>query len=194
MFEFIFGLIWSLFTMLFTWVFYFSNGNISVNGKMVTQAEFNAMLFPKIFIGVFWTVGIVLMFWGLKKIIRNMKTSKIGIECFGKIIKIYPSGTYINGIPELKADFVVYIDTENKVETLSEVIGMNKYKFPIGAWFKLKYYEGDINIGELLKEDQVPLNVVDIIESTIDNQKPTESIVEDKNIIEINGEKYMKID
>lgn len=193
MFEFIFGLIWTLFMVLFTWGFYFSNGNISVNGQMVTQDEFNAMIFPKVFIGLFWIVGIALMFFGLKKIIRNIKTSKNGIECLGKIIKIYPSGTYINGRPELKADFAVYLVMENKVEVISEIIGMNEYKFPRGAWFKLKYYEGDINVGDMIREDEVPLNIVDMIDSTY-NQQFINDIGTDENIIEINGERYMKID
>lgn len=188
MFEFIFGLIWSLFMIPFTWGLYFGNGNIQVNGQMVTQDEFNAMLFPKIFTVTFWIIGIFFMFYGLKKTIRNIKTSKNGIECFGKIIKIYPSGKYINGKPELKADFACYIETENKIEILSEVIGLNQYRFPRRAWFKLKYYEGDINVEKILNEEQVPLNIVDMIDSAYDPKPKVE------DIIEINGEKYIKID
>lgn len=191
--EVIIGLIWILFMTIFTWVFYFSGGNISVNVQMVTQEEFNAMLFPKVFIGVFWIIGIALLFFGLKKIIRNLKTSKNGMECFGKIIKIYPSGTYINGRPELKADFVVYLSEENKVEIISEVIGMDEYKFPRGGWVKLKHYEGDINVVDVVTEYEVPLNIVDMIDSTY-NEKTILHSEEDENIIEINGQRYMKID
>lgn len=165
MFKFIFGLFWTLFTFLLTWGFYFTGMDITVNGERVSQEEFNSMILPKVFIGLFLIIGIAFMFFGLKKIIRDIMTSKRGIECLGKIVDVYPSGTYINERPQLKADFAVYLESENRVDVFSEIVGMDWYNFPKGSWFKLKYYEGDINVGEKIKNEEVPINIVDMVDN-----------------------------
>ena len=162
--NFIMGVIWTAFMAIFTWLLYFATGgNLFINSQGITQQELNDLLFMRIFIGIFWTVGIVLMFCGLKSIIRNLKINKNGVECFGKIIKIYPSGIYIDGRPEIKADFAVYMLEGNKVKIFSKIIGLDKSKFSKGTWCKLKQFESDINILEVALESEIPLDIVDVI-------------------------------
>ncbi len=156
MFELIFGIIWIAITALLTFGFYGTTGDVSVNGNLVSHEEFSAMLFPKIFFGIFWAVGIFMLFKGIIKIIRDTSTSVKGEECFGKICNIYNSGAYINGRPELKADILVYISSTQETQIVSETIGFNMYKYRTGSYVKLKYYNGDINVEGIIDEFELP--------------------------------------
>lgn len=69
----IFGIIWLLITAVCTWGFYGNiGGTITVNGEQVSQEEFNAMLGPKLFIGIFWVVGIIFIIAGIVNIIKSI--------------------------------------------------------------------------------------------------------------------------
>lgn len=77
--ELIFGAVWTLFTAFCTWIFYgFDGGTIYVNGEVVSQEEFGAMLAPKLFIGLFWIVGIIFIVVGVVKCIK--KFSELSYE------------------------------------------------------------------------------------------------------------------
>ena len=146
MFELIFGIIWTIITAFITFAFYGTTGDVTVNGSLVSHEEFSAMLWPKLFFGIFWLVGFFMLFRGLRKIIRDTSTNIKGEECFGKVCDIYNSGSYVNGRPELKADILVYIDSIQETKIVSEIIGFNMYKYRIGSYVKLKYK---------LKEDKI---------------------------------------
>ena len=47
------------------------------------------MLWPKIFFGIFWAIGLFLLFKGIRKIIRDTSINIKGEECFGKVCNIY---------------------------------------------------------------------------------------------------------
>lgn len=48
------------------------------------------------FFTIFLPQGIFLLVKGLKKVIKNKKTKKLGAECFAMIEGIYLTGTYMN--------------------------------------------------------------------------------------------------
>ena len=54
MFELIFGIIWTIITAFITFAFYGTTGDVTVNGSLVSHEEFSAMLWPKLFFGMFW--------------------------------------------------------------------------------------------------------------------------------------------
>lgn len=153
MFELFFGMFWTAITAFITWGFYGTTGDVSVNGTLVSHEEFSAMLMPKIFIGIFWVIGIFMLFKGIIKIIKDTSTNMNGEECFGRICDIYPSGARVNGRPEFKADFLVYIPSTQETTVISEKIGFNRYKYSKGYYVRLKYYNGDINIEEIIDDE-----------------------------------------
>ena len=57
-------------------------------------------------------------------------------------------GSYVNDAPEYQADVYLYITSEGRTETITEIIGFDPMKYPIKSYVKVKYYQGDINIEE----------------------------------------------
>ncbi|MBQ7668922.1 MAG: hypothetical protein IJS47_06310 [Clostridia bacterium] len=165
MFYFLFGAIWTFVSAILAIAFF-----------SIPEAPF----WCKLMLAFFLVIGIIMLAIGIKKFITDKLTDKKGEECYGRLIKVYPSGTYINGQPELKADFAVLLPIENQVEIISEVIGMSDYKFPLGSYWKLKHYNGDINILNQVSKDELPYGTTDAINAY--------------SIVEIDGTKYKRID
>ena len=114
---------------------------------------------------LFIIIGIILILISLKKIIKNKKADISDEICYGIVKKIYNSGTIINGIPELKADFLVYIESQNKIETASEIVGLGISKYNLNEMIKLKYNNGSINfIEEITDYTNLSTNVQDFFE------------------------------
>lgn len=188
MFELIFGIIWTAITALITFGFYGTAGDVTVNGNLVSHEEFSAMLWPKLFLGIFWVVGIFILFRGIRKIIRDTSTNIKGEECFGKVCNIYNSGTYVNNRPELKADILVYIPSIQETKILSEVIGFNMYKYRIGSCLKLKYYNDDINLEGIVDEFELPSD------AKYQFEKSQLCDLNTKNTIVVDGIEYVRKD
>ena len=187
MFEIIFGLFWTACTAVVTFASYFSGTTISVNGQIVSQEEFNEMLFPKIFLGIFWAVGLFMLYLGISKIIKNYRTSEYGEICYGRIIDISKSGTYVNDVPELKALVTVYVESTGTLENVEEVIGLaTEKKYKIGDYIEGKYYNGDINIESYLDESIVPSHLQPLFANLV-----TKSV---EDTIVIDGIEYVKKD
>lgn len=186
MFEIFFSTIWLLITGVITFGFYCSGSNITVNGQYVTQEEFNAMLGPKLFLGIFWVVGITIFIIGIKRIIKNYKTNTYGELCYGRIINIFKSGVYINDEPQLKANIAVYIESIGIVEEIEEVIGVaRRVKYREGDYIEGKYYNGDINITDYIPEGAIPIHIQDKLKNLY--TPPSDTIV-------IDGVEYVKKD
>ena len=108
MFELFFGFIWTVITAIITVALYAAE-EVTVNETVVSQGEFLSMLWPKLFLAFFWIIWLFMLFRGIRKIIKNAATDMKGEECFGKVCNIYESVSYVNDVPELKADILVYI-------------------------------------------------------------------------------------
>ena len=190
MFELFFGIIWNALMVFFTWGFYHSNmGTITVNGEIVSQEEFSGMLMPKLFIGLFWAIGLFIMFRGIKKIIRDSSTSIKGEICFGRICDIYNSGATVNGRPELKADVIVYVPSAQKTRMISEIIGFDRNKYRYGDYVQLKYYNGDINFEGNIEESILPFYIQEELSKSL-----PESNFNSKDTIKIDGVEYVRKD
>ena len=189
MFEILFGLIWTSITAILTFVFYSgTSGEIYVNDELVSQAEFNEMLWPKLFFGIFWAIGLFMIYWGLKRIIKDKKTNAFGEICYGKITDIFESGTYINEVPELKAQIVLYIPSINDIKIVSEVIGLygSVYNYEIGKCVEVKYYNGDINFEKVLDIQDLPYEAQEIL-NEFKTEMPKEKVM-------YNGVEYIRKD
>lgn len=87
MVEIIFGTLWTIITALCTWGFYGSNGDVEVNGVIVSHEEFITLLWPKLFIGIFWAIGIVFIIIGIMNMIRYFSTVNFSNGNYSKIEK-----------------------------------------------------------------------------------------------------------
>lgn len=176
MFELGFGIFWSLMTLIMTIAF----------ARSAEEMQFSLI----IFLGLFWLVGISLLVKGLKKIITDNKTEKLGEECYGQIKNIYPNGCYVNNAPEFNADFLIYIQSKNSMERITEKIGFDPNKYQVNSFIKGKYYNGDINIKEVVDYNLIPLN----IRPNFDHLISAETNVSGADIITVNGVRYKRID
>ena len=73
----------------------------------------------KVAIIVTLIAGIYSLIKGSIKIIQNLLTKQHGEECYGIIQRIYPTGTFVKGKPELQADILIYIKPENCTTTVN---------------------------------------------------------------------------
>ena len=186
MFKLVFGAIWLSFISVFTRVMYSDTGTVTVNGEIVSHEEFHAMLWPKLFIGIFWLVGIVFFVSGLLEILKNYKTDKYGEPCYGRILNITNTGCYSNGVPELKATICVYVESTGTLEYADEILGMaTKVQYSKGDYVEGKYYNGDINIISEISENLVPSHIVSELSGLL-----KDDLLEDTIIID--GVEYVK--
>ena len=160
MFKLVFGAIWLSFISVFTRIMYSDTGTITVNNQIVSQEEFNAMLWPKIFIGFFWLVGLVIFVIGIIELLRNHKTDKYGETCYGRILNISNTGCYSNDVPELKATICVYVESTGTLEFADEILGIaTKVPYSKGDYIEGKFYKGDINITSEISQSEVPSHI-----------------------------------
>ena len=179
MFELIFGLIWTIFSMAFAIIMIFAEGTEEIG------------IFPFIFISLFIIIGLFFLIKGIKKLIKDIKTNAYGEECYGYIQNLYPDGSYVNGNPEYKADILTYIPSKNNVEQITEVVGFDINKYPMNSYVKGRYYEGDINIEEKLEsKNLIPADAMKFFNDTT-TSNGTET---NQDIIIVDGHQYKRID
>lgn len=174
MFELIFGSIWLGFSVL-----------ISIPFLFAMSSTEGMIFFIVPFFGLFYAIGIIMIVIGAKKVAKNNKTEKFGELTFGKILRIFQSGNYVNGNPELKADIGAVNPNTKMLESFSEVIGFAPAKYRVGEYVLLKLYNNDVNIVERANESSIPINVKDLLDSAFPTPK-------EKDVKIIDGVKYVK--
>ena len=198
MFELFFGGFWLLITGVITFMFYGTGSTVTVNGVPMEHAEFVELLWPKIFLGVFWIIGLVMLFLGIRKIYRNIRTSTHGVETYGVIIDITPTNMRINNMPVMQAEVAVVQD--GRIEMHAERIGTGRSKYHIGDYLRLKCYKNDINILEQVEHSQVPYLQLPLLEQEYQsfhgrsNHYTVPDYDNADEYITINGQRYRKID
>lgn len=183
MFELIFGAVWTAFSLF---VFFMLSGSWFENGSLILDGD---MLLSTVFIGIFVVIGLVIMIKGLKKVIANAKTSKHGEDGYAILRDILPTGSYVNGVPELKGVFFIYVLSNNHTEMIEEIIGFNPLKYQVNNYVKVKYYNGDINIIEKVSDELVPEHIKKYLGPIETNFNSNAS-----DIIQIDGHTYKRID
>ena len=171
MINLIMGLIWTSMTLIFTIP-------ILLDGQIL------AMLF----ISIFWIVGIYLIKTGLQEVRTNKATDNFGEECFGIITDIYETGTYVNSVPELKAELKAYIPSLGRTISAAEKIGLadKVIEYDIGTYVLLKYYNGDVNIIYSVDEMILPADA----KLELSQVAPQQTSVQDTIIID--GVEYVR--
>lgn len=186
MFKFLFGLVWIAFV---TPIFIMC---LVVPGEQRGGVDMNPYLF--IFFVVFEVVGLYMLISGLRKIVKDKKTKRNGIKCYAIVSDIQTTGSYVNDKPEYKATLNFVNPETNQLETIEEIIGFNYNKYPINSYVLCKYYQGDINLENLVFENEIP---GDIKKHLVPNQQMTNySNLEfsvDREYVTIDGVQYKKI-
>lgn len=180
-FEIQFGAIWTIIMLLFSFLFLIAD---------TEENPFGAI----IILGLFWLIGITMIYNGIKKRIADSNTEKFGIDAYGKICKIESIGSS-NGNSYYKACVAVYVPSENITKIIDEDIGYYSNKFSEVSYLRLKYYEGDINIKEEIDGKYIPENIKSIIDELVKNSEEQE-ILEEIELAsyyeEVNNSNYKK--
>lgn len=186
MFKLIFGLVWTAFiTPIFIMC-------LVIPGEQRGGVDMNLFLF--IFFIVFEFIGLYMLISGLKQIIKDNKTKKHGIQCYGIISEIQETGSYVNGNPEYKAMLHFLNPETNQIETIEEIIGFDYNKYPINSYVLCKYYQGDINLESHVYENEVPEFIKNYLVPM--QQVPDYFALEfspDKEYVTIDGIQYKKM-
>lgn len=185
MFKFKFGLIWTLFV---TPIFVLC---LVVPGEQRGGVDMDPFLF--IFFVLFELIGLFLLFSGLKTVIKDRKTKKYGVPCYGIVRSIQTTGSYSNGNPEYKA-FLQIVNPENfQIEEKEEIIGFNYNKFPVNSYINCKYYEGDINLESIIPENEIPGDIKNSLVPTEQPQAgPSLEVSTDGEYVTIDGVQYKR--
>lgn len=168
-FELQFGAIWTGFMAVFTL--------LAIWGGLGSQG-FNLMTIS--FLALFWYIGIYILKSGLKKKKADVATENFGEECFGRITELSSAGS-TNGNTFYRATIIAYLPQEGIVKTFQEDIGYNYYEFPEGSYLRLKYFQDDVNIKEIINENKIPEKIRSILVMPEENQK-FEKIYSNSNI------------
>ncbi len=151
MFKFKFGLLWTAFV---TPVFIIC---LVVPGEQRGGVDMSPLLF--IVLSLFEFIGLFFLISGLKTIIKDKKTKRNGMPCYGVIKDIEETGSYSNNKPEYKA-IIYFVNPETfQAEKIEEIIGFDPDKYSINSCILCKYYQGDVNIERIVSENEIPSDV-----------------------------------
>ena len=197
MVELIFGLAFTIIPLIMAFAMYGgAGGEIYVNGVLTSQEEFNAMIWPKVLLGLFLLIGLSFLVAAFVKMIKNAKTSIAGVETYAIIIKEFPSNTTVNGCPIMNGEFAVVVD--GQIRMFTESLGMDYKNGGVGDCVRVKQLGDDINIVAVTLFEEIPYDMQNILRTYHDNSyknvnspefNTTEAIGE--HVI-INGMKYRK--
>lgn len=182
MLELVFGIIWIVFAGIISSTFLFIE---------------NVPFFVIIMMIIFAIIGLYLIVVGAKKIIKNSKTNKYGLECFGIVRGIKPTGAYVNKQPLYKAKVEIVKPNTLQLELCSEDIGTNFNKYPVNSFIKCKYYKGDINIICMVEQDDIPGDPKKLLIPYNSFNSSSSgycdlTFSEDRQTVTIDGETYIK--
>ncbi|MBQ7668921.1 MAG: hypothetical protein IJS47_06305 [Clostridia bacterium] len=153
------ALMWILSSILFLYL------SFKVSSSATTLQDKIIIFFTLAFGIAGLIIGIYILAFEIKKIIRHLITAKKGEECYGRLVDNHITGARVNGKAELKGYFAIFMPSDNQVKIFSQIIGTNLKKFPAGSYWKLKYYDGEINILKQIDSSEVPYVILETIET-----------------------------
>lgn len=192
MFYIIFGTVWTAFTCLIGVVMTCSDG-ITINDVYIEDPTFADLIPVYLFLAIFLAVGIFILSKGLKIILTNAKTKRLGEERFAVITDIQETGTYINDRAELKAILLVANDFGG-TDRYEEILRM-KDDYEIGDFVIVQQYKADVNIVSIISETTIPYDKLDTLKKDA-NIRDCNGNDDDinKEVIIINGKRYIQED
>ena len=139
--ELIFSIIWLIISNLFLF--------------LTDASEETPILFFTLII-LYDISGIWILEKGIKKVIKNNKTKKYGIKCYGLILDY--NQTY-RGNHTYKVK-IKYINPEtNQEEKIKKITEFYPNKYPIGSYIVFKLHQEDIRIEKNICENNIPEDI-----------------------------------
>ena len=83
------------------------------------------------------------------------------------VIGIYKTGAASNGRKEFEAEILAFLPDEYVVRRFREVIGFEPFDFDVYDFVELKYYEGDVNIVQVVSENVIPSTALSLLKSSL---------------------------
>lgn len=123
----------------------------------IMDGEFGVFLF----LTPFWLAGGWLLYTGIKKVLTNIKTNKLGMDTYGLVVDFTETGTYVNGYPVWCAHVLVFVG--NRVQRFREEVGTDP-RFDVGDFVRVKHYENDINVEERESMYSIPSHIREMLE------------------------------
>lgn len=118
-----------------------------------------------IFMSIFVILGIIFTIIDIRKILYKLAIENHGEIVYGFIYDLKESNLYINDKQQLEAKVVTYVESEDKIEILTMVDGLDDPLYEKNATVKMKYYKGKAKfIEEVLLIESIPMNVRNAIE------------------------------
>lgn len=176
------GGVLSFFTLLLIKNIY-SSYLLFINGQILNDTT----LIPKLFICLFSVIGIPIFLSGLKDLYFRSRIISCGKELCGVVLEHKETGMIYDNKPYYYALVLLKDDLSNFI-VLKDEIGLEKDKYPIGTYLKVKYYKNNIVILDIVKDDSsVSLELKEYLSENY-------PYINNPNVILINGEYYVRED
>ena len=177
MFDYKFGLIWTIFSS-----FFFGMTFITI----AKSADGDSSIFVVLLVCIlFEGIGIYYLHKGRKAIKKDKETDKYGRFVYGKILKTRRTGSYVNDVPELEAIIAAYIPSEGQTRQFVETLGIGAFAYEADDYVTLKYYNDDVNIVSIINSSQIPLEILEKIDMKLnDISKPSTIVIDGIEYVE----------
>lgn len=138
---------------------------------------------------VMWTfvaLGIVLAKSGYDEVKKDKLTEQHGESYYGMIEIVKETGQLVNGQKEYLAEVLVYLRDE--VCEYKEIIGCDSKAYRKGDYVLCKYFQGDINILNILQDYEIPPEILAELHKAFDFRfGPSERVRRELNKAYKNG-------
>ena len=126
-------------------------------------------------INIIATIEIISILWLIVasgEIFKNKKTDKHGDTTYGKILRVIRNSVFINGLQQVRVVVMAYIPTKDKLEFFNEItLEPGNQKYDANQYVLLKYFKGDINVEEVVKQEEIPEKIIKKLNKEIDKNK-----------------------
>ena len=118
-------------------------------------------LFGFVGVGLVGCLAVWLIITQLKKMKNDRVTERNGEVCFGKILDCVETGAFAFSKREYKVIVSLYVASLQRRLILEEIVGFNNQdKYPKNSYFKIIYYNGDINVKMMVYEHEIPQDIL----------------------------------
>ena len=168
MFYVFFGLVWMIFCSVMIYSSYAPGVTTSyvIFGEQMTYEEYVQLLWPKLFYGAVFLIGLIIFLVGLRKIIKDFFTRRHGTKAFAILANVVPNGQLINEEEVMDVVFLV-LERTGECKVYRKNIGTDASNYIPGSFYIVQYYKNNITILSHVDESMVPSGEVTILNAAL---------------------------
>ena len=153
MFNLVFGLFWTIVSAICL------ASSISV---AVSDYNDKEIIWAILLSGGFVVIGVIFVFFGIKKIVRDKRTDKYGEICYARITDVKYNGNSTNGAKYYDAYARVYVESRDEFVEAHDDIGKDPMKYPVDSYVAVRFLDGDVNFEYVVPSfDGLPMHIRD---------------------------------